>query len=257
MSWQEKIERYQAEERQKQQEAIQLERKRKLEIAREKIPPLLEVLERLSCKELLLQMRDEIWKLGEVIVSPNLDSITSETPIEASVSLIAKWPFYRRGYLDTYFDGSNWVPPAIEVRGHHLSIKAVYRESQNGILIKVDSSADVWSIPGHLSLPIKKSLERPFSFCTDEPNPRFMLENLLISDILIRQEVGKTIGEKSNELPYDKLKQEDETLVIEAIINKGLVPPEGLEYLLELVEKKQQEAHEAKGGFWEKLFGKR
>lgn len=94
MSWQERIERYkkeqvqlQGEAERKHREEQEQERQRRIEA----IKPLLQALEDLKCQEMLTQIRDEVWKLGEVIVSPALNKVTHESPIEASAVLRAEW----------------------------------------------------------------------------------------------------------------------------------------------------------------------
>lgn len=99
MSWQERIERYKQEQVQLQSEA---ERKRQEEQERQRvenietIKPLLQVLKDLRVQEMLTEIRDEVWKLGEVTVSPNLNEVTHETPIVVKAILKAEWDYWTR-----------------------------------------------------------------------------------------------------------------------------------------------------------------
>ena len=225
MSWQEKVERYKAEQQKEQKKTIRLERRKKLEVARERIPPLLEVLERLNCKELLLQIRDEIWKLGEVSTTPDLGNVTPETPIEASCSLITEWQYYVDGcwhHISGWDDDYNkWIPAHKKTVERCLSIKAVYDESNDGILIelyKEHERSRSWQSP-------ETQLDQ---FRADEPNAQSRLEASLIADIIARQE-------SAIKPPYDEYKREEE--------------------LAEKTRLETDDTQTSKGGFWKKLFG--
>lgn len=208
MNWQEKIAQYKA----RQQEISAEEQKERLKIAKEKIPALVDLLERLNCEELLTQIRDEVWKFGEVVVNPDLDHITPETRVEANVFLVATWPYYRPGgygLWDQYSD------PEIATEDRFISIKAFYDEFDE-ILIKFDT-------------------ERFYSKTLPASNPEIEseIEEFLIEDTITRQECYY----EGDRAPYDLCKKRDEVKAIEGIINLGLKPPEGFEYLSDLAEK--------------------
>ena len=225
MGWQERVEKYQAEQQQRQAEVAKLEagaREVKRQHILEKLPPLFAALEKLGCQELLTQMRDEVWKLGEVSVLPKLDEVTAETPVEAEVCLEANWPYYRKGYNKTYHqDITDWVPPAVETRFCSLSVVAKYDDGD--IFVGV------------------KGMNKPIffkAFNARESNARPLLERRLVEDILERQKqcIDSKYGKPWAVIPYDRQKELAEPRVIQAIIEEGLKPPAGFEYLLELAE---------------------
>lgn len=203
MSWQERIEGYK-----------EIKRRDVLE----KVPPLLAVLETFDCQKLFLQIRDEIWRLGEVLVSPNLDKVTAETPILAEVSLEATWPYYERGTSSSF--GTFWTPRGIGIKHRKLSIVTRYDDDFN------KNSKDIL-----IALIDGRTVEPSF-FKANHPNARFLMEELVIKEILMEQ----AAEEWMNPPPYDRQKELAEQRVIQAIIEEGLKPPKGFEYLLELAE---------------------
>ena len=142
MSWQERIERYLAEQKDADQkvqedaerlkreaeEAAKPEQLRKLGVLKEKVPPLLDVLEQLNCKTILTQIRDEIWRIGEVSIEPDINNLATDTPIAASAILRAEWPCYRYGYTtgSEYSGDEEYYPPSIATHEEVLSINAIY-----------------------------------------------------------------------------------------------------------------------------------
>jgi len=250
MSWQERVERYKAE----QKEAAILKKERELRITKEKTASLLEVLERLNCRDLLLQIRDEVWKLGDVIVTPNLDTDSiSPYIIEASVKLIAKWPYYSPGGWGTgsapdFYD--YYEEPSIGIEVQTLSINAEYGGVNNGSMSLAhalyeqkrfdefnDLFKEIFICPrSNLNWSYKNEF---LFFRADHPDDtQSRLETFLIKDIMARQKLF---------LPYDELKRKAEPRVLEAIVKEGLKPPEGFEYLLDLAEKRESSMEPLQG----------
>ncbi|PIS14187.1 hypothetical protein COT65_00100 [Candidatus Shapirobacteria bacterium CG09_land_8_20_14_0_10_47_13] len=201
MGWQERVEAYK-----------EIKRRDVLE----KVLPLLSVLESFGCQKTFLQIRDEIWRLGEVLVSPNLDKVTAETPILAEVSLEATWPYYETGVSF----GTFWVPRGIEIKHRKLSIVTRYDDDFN------KNSKDIF-----IALIDGRTVEPSF-FKANHPNARFLMEELVIKEILMEQ----AEEEWTDPPPYDRRKELAEQRVIQAIIEEGLKPPVEFEYFLELAE---------------------
>lgn len=134
MSWQEKIERYQTEQRRKQEEVVRLEKEAKLRIAKEKIPPLLEALNKLPIREFLTQIKDDEWRLGEIEIAPK--EINSDTPIRAEIKLVANWPRAFGGdWTKECGEGdSSYNPSGIGSQGERIVIGAEwgYPDIQGG-----------------------------------------------------------------------------------------------------------------------------
>lgn len=89
MGWQEKIEKYTQKQEEilnlkelKEKEAAGAMEEEKLRIIKERNLPLIEQLNKLPVKEFLTEIRDEEWKLGEIVAVPG----------EPKIRLIAKWP---------------------------------------------------------------------------------------------------------------------------------------------------------------------
>jgi len=89
MGWQEKIEKYTQKQEEtlnlkelKEKEAARIVEEEKLRIIKERNLPLIEQLNKLPVREFLTEIRDDEWKLGEIVVVPE----------EPKIRLIAKWP---------------------------------------------------------------------------------------------------------------------------------------------------------------------
>lgn len=177
MSWQERIERYLAEQK-RQEEGVQAKAERekredleaKLGIVKEKVPPLLDVLEQYDCKNLLTGIRNEVWRIGEVSVQPDVTNLSPETPIVASAALQVYWPVYVKDSSGWSSPGENahWEdrPSGIGGGGKRLVINAVYGKI-SGLDVVYDSSfRDIllliekgfWRI----KFPTAESGERPY-----------------------------------------------------------------------------------------------
>lgn len=227
MGWQEKIEQHKARQQRKEEEKEATERAEKLRIAEEKIPPLLEALDRIKCEEMLSRIRDEVWKIGEVLVTPNIEEIDYNTSLEAKVVLEAQWPVFveagvsydaRRGEYTSWDDHLRICRPK-------LTIKANY-ENEEEILINISSTVN----------------NRLTSLKFKEPDVLKRLEDCLIRDCIDRQ-TGLGIR-----LPYDQRKSEEEVAIVQAIIQRDFRPPEGFgfDYLLDMAEKARLEANKNK-----------
>lgn len=194
MVWLERIK-----NRQVLQTQFQIEAQRKLQeeherqrLARiEKIKPLLKALEDLECRKALTGIRDEIWQLGEVTVSPDLSEVTHESPIEACVNLSAKWSFWgvEPGSGTADHDGCNTVLNT----GVYLKIVASYKETVE--------SPEASQGQAKIIVEVRHNHQKHnYISCTDEPFNRTVvdentpkwLEDRLTDDCLERQ----------NRLPY-------------------------------------------------------
>lgn len=214
MSWQEKIEQHKAKQQREKEEKEAAEKAEKLRVAKEKIPPLLEVLEELQCGESLTQIRNEVWKIGEVSITPNLDEITFNTPLEAKVVLEAQWPvFIQAGYRvgESYEEWKDHLETHVE----RLIVKAHYR-NENEILISIISGS-----------PYSSAASQVASLRLNEPELLTKFEEVSIEDCIIRQ---ARLGIKP---PYDQEKNEAEARIIQAIIQRDYKPPKGFGYLLD------------------------
>lgn len=139
MVWQERIGRYQQEQVCAQNEARRragkVQEQQRIERV-EKIRPLLKVLETLGCEEMFTQIRDEIWRLGEVSILPDLSQVTYDTPIEAKAVLRATWPFLgicRSGHKEGPIGEERWVNETKEGELIHeevLEIKLFWRKGK-------------------------------------------------------------------------------------------------------------------------------
>ena len=258
MGWQERIERHKAEQRQREGKAARLKREKALRIAKEKIPPLLEALEELRCQELLTQIRDEVWGLGEVSITPKLDKIDAKVneiargiPLYAEAVLEAQYPVFIEagederslgGWGDTYTVS---YPDHIRIDEEFLIVKAFYaREGDRGkteeILIKV-------ALHHHCRDEYDEfRIDESDSISFNDPERQRKLEELLTKDCISRQRFG--------EVPYTKKKAWGEETVIEAIINRGFYPGIEFEYLLDIA--KETRSKTSGGGFLKKLFRK-
>jgi len=141
MSWAEKIERHRAEQRLAEQAAVELERQEdeaETRSRREKIRSLHGVLKELHAEELLTQIRNEIFPFMEVITDPDVDTVSSQTPISAKAILQATWLVYEDGYPTGQGPSSESCeyPEALFLRHDSLSAKAFYSEKRE-ILINV------------------------------------------------------------------------------------------------------------------------
>lgn len=232
MSWQERVERYKAE----QADVANREREAKLAVLKEKVPPLLEALDKLNCAELLIQIRDEIWKLGEIEVKPDLTHLDSDMAIKASASLVARWPVFVPSYNTSEASSDvapNWSDPEIIIHEEILAIGARYE----------DAMSEKIMIGAYTNVEIRdedKSFKEEGSFPADEQDARSKLEERLIRETILRQKmgVGRPWGMK---LPYDQRKKEAEPGVVEAVARGEVELPEGFDYLLEPVEKARKE----------------
>ena len=210
MSWQERIERYQ---RGQEQERVRLQREKEEKIREEqeqqrreniaKIKPLLQVLEDLECRKALTGIRDEIWKLGEVTVSPNLGMVTHKTPIEATASLVA---FLGRpeGIYRAYnseqdiLEGYRWNP---EGKEKSLQIKFDYVENNaprkrdgeinttRRIRIQVISGGYVW---------------RPYAVADFNEESKVWLEKALLEDCVMRPDLPYDMAARKAQKQYDE-----------------------------------------------------
>ncbi|MFZ5365831.1 MAG: hypothetical protein ACOZBZ_00880 [Patescibacteria group bacterium] len=174
------------EQQPKQEKAARLEREEKLRIAKEKIPLLLGVLEKFRCRELLTQIRDEIWRLGEVSIAPELNKIDHDTALKAEVILKIQWPVFiekGRSYNSASESFDEWGDH-LSVHEELLVIRAVYGEKEQ-IFIKI--ADDYW---GH---------EKGSIMSADPEAPR-KLEELLIEDYLRRWD---DLYSRKSQPPYD------------------------------------------------------
>jgi len=197
MSWQEKIERRKQEEARAQNETqrkLTEEQERQRIEKVEKIKPLLQTLEDLKCREMLTQIRDEVWKLGEVTVSPGLDEVTHDfyTEIVARIMLTAQWTTRYRGNSDQ----PEWLMYAwIET----LGIVASYKESFKSFNFpNIDLYGDRKRGEGKIAVGISSGSGSDWGTCHDwtivDENTSKWLEEKLIEDC-IRQG-------RRDELPY-------------------------------------------------------
>jgi len=221
MSWQEKIERYKKEQQREQEEAARLKREEELRIAekkREEIAPLLAALDRLRCEGSLVQIRDELWRAGDVFTTPKLEEVTFKTPISAATVLMVKWPCYVEEGWGWEGSGENAIqvswPEGVGVSQDTLKIYATYNP-QGEILINI------------ASFPDSSWLERQTVLKVGEVDVVVsQLEKWLLEDC-IRRKV---------KLPYIHRIYSPDPRVVE-LIRKGYKPPEGFEYLLDLAQK--------------------
>lgn len=138
MSWKERIERHLAEQRRQEEEAaraVSLEKQRQEKIERlkgeEKLPPLVNALEQLHCKTLLTQIRDEVWKFGRISEEPDMEHLTPDTPLRASVILSAGWPRFEVGWEQVHRDEALTPYHIINEHKEILSINASYGETED------------------------------------------------------------------------------------------------------------------------------
>ncbi len=206
MSWQERVERYKQEQTQLQNEAerklqeqlrVQQEGQKLTNI--ELIKPLLQVLENLECRKALTGIRDEIWKLGEVTVSPNLSMFTHETPIEATASLVASLGC-SEGIYEEYnseesvLRGYYWNP---EGERKSLQIKFYYAENKattRRIKISVISSGYVWT---------------PYSETDFDEESNVWLEKALLKDCVMRKDLSYDEAARKAQRQYDEAVRKD------------------------------------------------
>lgn len=268
MSWQERIERYKQEEERREQEEANRQRQERLEILREKIPPLLETLERFNCRELLTSIRDEVWKLGDVSTEPDLDNITEDNdPRQAEVILEASWPYYVPAHYYTTGSGDNveekWAPASIATDSMLLAIHAVYKPNGDIVLlVNREKWKPEWR--GYSFIGEDTNYywrERAFreGINTKDEKATILLENSLIKDCVFRAEECAY----EYRVPYDQTKKRSEREIIRAI-RAGELPsvnvPKEFDYFLDLAKKAQRETVETqprvpRKGFLDKLFG--
>ena len=147
MSWQEKIEKYTQKQEEtlnlkklkelKEEKAVRIMEEEKLRITKERNLPLIELLNKLPVKEFLTEIRDDEWKLGEVVAVPG----------EPKIRLIAKWPriipdhdrpiYKYKGVGDPNDDWSYYVvgyePMAgyVKIQGEVIEIGARWKDVTN------------------------------------------------------------------------------------------------------------------------------
>lgn len=223
MSWKEKIERYKTEQQQGLEETARLTREAKLRIAKEKIPPLLEVLKQLRCEELLVQIGDEVWKLGEVSTTPDINTITPDTPIVAKTTLQAEWLVFVEAGSSGYENSLVSWNDHLAIHKEALSIVAS-REIEEEILIDMESPF----------MP-KYNFDHPKDndgLRIADLNAPSRLEERLVYDCIERQRYPM-IG-----VPYDQKKLNEEDKIVGAIIKRGF--RNAPQYLLDRARKLQR-----------------
>jgi hypothetical protein len=125
VSLKEKHERYKAE-----QERLGAAKKRKAEddatawqmVVEERCRSLISALKGLRAEELLTEVRDEIWELGEVEVGTPWSPGPDWSLISVSVSLSAHWPVFVPAGSEPYFDGRQSWPNHI---GEHREVFSI------------------------------------------------------------------------------------------------------------------------------------
>jgi len=168
MSWSEKISRYQQEQQRKKEENTHAEREVKLKVAQEKIPPLIEALNSLPICKLLIGIRKDEWRLGEIQTFPQ--EVTIDTSIRAEIQLLAKWLRGVEAYEKTeeYADAFRrtiYVPSHKIVQSELITIGAqwAYFLPDGGVW----TTENLRSITNHIRYPGKLPLNR-FDFATEK-----------------------------------------------------------------------------------------
>lgn len=244
MSWQEKTEKYLTKQQQ-----IRKEKEERGEKIKENLA---NILEELPCREMLTQIRDEIWRSGKIKTFKDhvIPSIGKIIPFRAGIRLHVVWPFYRPVYEHMY-DRDNLlyetIPAAISVRHESLSIVAYsYDEESEYLMIGYNYMFGPFyrkeSI-GNFSLPWKGY---------DKTKASRRIEELLIKHCLWRKK-------QKCPPPFDQQKKIAEQQTIKGIIEEGLTPPEGYEYLLDLAKTQTEQpktTRTSEDGFLRKLLGK-
>jgi len=206
MSWQERIERYQQKQaqlqseierkrREEQEQERQQERQRRVE----KIKPLLQALENLECRKALTEIRNEIWKLGEVNVFPDLSDVTHETPIEATAFLVASLGCPEGLYEDYnseasvlrgYYWNSEGERKSLQIKFYYAENKATTRR----IKISVISSGYV---------------RTPYSETDFDEESNVWLEKALLKDCVMRKDLPYDEAARKAQRRYDEAARKD------------------------------------------------
>ena len=264
MSWSEKITRYkEAQEQlavqlaeQKEQLAIQKALPRYYEYLQEREKSLA-LLNKLGVKELLTQIRDEVWQRGEVVLIPPLpppgeerlkgpwnffpQDYEKKTNKSTAYALFIAFPYYISAY--TSEDENHYgfySPPTISANYEFLSVEVSPKVPRIG-----EETVDIRST----SSPIEKShVVIPVS----SPSLKNDLETALIEDCLNR----------SRDLPYITPSLESTNTDILDLVLQGNGVPYGCEYLIgfaqQYAEKKSQAVPEDSwdhlGAFFGRLY---
>jgi len=203
MSWQEKIQKRQQEKTQFQSEAerkLQAQHEQLRLESIEEIKPLLQALEDLKCREMLNGIKNEVWQLGEVTVTPDLNEVTHESPVEACVSLMAIWPYW--GMVPGSGTADSEGYSAVQDKVNSLIIVASYE----GIF----KSSQIWSRERKIAVGIRQWDPYYCKFfikdwtVVDENTPKW-LEDRLSDDCLERKDI----------LPYSTAARKDQAEIDE------------------------------------------
>jgi hypothetical protein len=230
---QEKIERYKAEQQRAQEEAARLESEARLRIAKEKIPPLLEALKQLHCEELLTQIRDEVWKLGEVATIPDITTITSDTPIVAKTTLWVEWPHFVAAGSSGFGDWEKTWGDHLETYEETLSIILSYGFEERGLLPPVPK------LDGEIYIHVDSSVSKcpHASLRATDTDALLKVEERLVIDCIERQQSYELGWSRP---PYNQTKLKAEDGIVKAIIQRGFT--EAPQYLLNRARERQREA---------------
>lgn len=277
-SFQERIERY---KRQGEKEAE--EKKQRFAKEREgKLPKLLDLLEKTHCKQLLTEIRDDVWKAGEVSVE------TPKDKIEATVRLQFKWPHPDIGSVELDGEGHRFVAGKASVRTKKTEIvvtaRVPYSKEQKlwnkhrkkpgffKIEEEFEECLELESLHhrSRLRIPIKHICEEAINKAAAK------VEEFLVRETLARErktEEWKSGGSVFAKppcplLPYDEFRQKMENLSVEHILEENLKSirvddPSLLKRAQTLREQRRQEVskskksdRQGKKSLWDKIIGK-
>jgi len=216
MGWKEKIENYQEQKREALDKEKEEENRRKEKLEKQ-VVKLGGIVKKLGLKEMLTQIRDEVWQvgdIGEIAETPDFLVDGRREIVKAGVELKASWPKFCEGYDDEdMYDNSYWVDATTETIIKRLAIVVSQNEDENdnfGISIQTEQH----SFQGTLLCDYDK-----FILSTNEQNLNREDSIKKIEETLIRD------GLVSRGLSYLKEKEAAEKEIIE-MIGQGQLNPE-------------------------------